>query len=94
MKIGKFIKELKKLSKQYNWDIDVVIEYKLRNKVMINSNPKVYAKCIYYKEPIPVPWSYRLMESWKMKVIISNRVMLYNDYKAPIDGYKLWENKI
>ena len=93
MKIDKFIEQLQEISDQYNGKIDVVIEYKLRNKVMINSRPKVYTKCIYYKEPRPIHWSYGLLESWKMKVIISNRVMLYKG-KYLWKSFKLWENKI
>ena len=92
MKIGKFIEQLQELSDQYNGNIDVVIEYKLRNKVMINSRPKVYAKCIYYKEPKLVPYCW-LLNSWEVKVIISNRVMLYTG-KYLWKSFKLWENKI
>lgn len=90
MKICKFIEQLQEISDQYNGKVDVVIEYKLKNKVMISSRPKVYTKCIYYKKPKQMPyWQTKI---WKICIVLSNRVMLYNDYKAPIKGYKLWEN--
>lgn len=90
MKITKLIEQLQEISDQYNGKVDVVLEYKLKNKVMINSRPKVYTKCIYYKKPKRKP--YWLTKIWKMCVVLSNRVMLYDDFKAPKGGYKLWVN--
>lgn len=91
MKITKLIEQLQEISDQYNGKVDVVLEYKFKNKIMITSRPKVYTKCIYYKEPKPIPNSW-LAESWEIHVVISNRVKLYNDFKAPNGGYKLWVN--
>jgi len=92
MKITKLIEQLQKISDQYNGNIDVVLEYKFGNKIMINSRPQVYTKCIYYKEPKPVPYCW-LLNSWEVKVIISNRVMLYTGKYSKVT-FKLWENKI
>ena len=93
MEITKLIEQLQEISDQYNGKVDVVLEYKFKNKIMITNKPRVYAKCIYYKEPKPIPNCW-LAESWKIHVVISNRVKLYNDFKAPIGGYKLWENRL
>lgn len=90
MKITKLIEQLQEISDQYNGKVDVVLEYKLKNKIMITSKPRVYAKCIYYKEPKIQP--YWLTKIWEVNVVISNRVKLY-DFDTPIEGYKLWENK-
>lgn len=91
MKITKLIEQLQEISDQYNGKVDVVLEYKFKNKIMITSRPKVYTKCIYYKEPKQVPWSPRLLETWKIHVVISNRVKLYTGWDA-YKKYKLWEN--
>lgn len=93
MKITKLIEQLQKISDQYNGKVDVVLEYKVKDKIMITNRPRVYTKCIYYKEPKPIP-NCRLAKSWEIHVVISNRVKLYNDFKAPIWGYKLWENRL
>lgn len=90
MKITKLIEQLQEISDQYNGKVDVVLEYKFWNKIMITSRPKVYTKCIYYKEPKQIPNSW-IAESWEIHAVISNRVKLYN-VKAPIGGYKLWVN--
>lgn len=92
MKITKLIKQLQEISDQYNGKVDVVLEYKFKNKIMITSRPRVYTKCIYYKEPKPIPNSW-LAASWEIHVIISNRVKLYTGWDV-YKKYKLWENSI
>ena len=92
MKITKLIEQLQEISDQYNGKVDVVLEYKFKNKIMITSRPRVYTKCIYYKEPKPIPYS-NIAESWKIHVVISNRVKLYTGWDA-YKRYRLWENKI
>ena len=90
MKLCKFIEQLQKISDQYNGNIDVVLEYKFGNKIMINSRPKIYTKCIYYKKPKIQPnW---LTAIWKLNVVLSNRVKLYNNKHK--SQYKLGGNSI
>ena len=55
MKITKLIEQLQEISDQYHGNINVVLEYKFKNKIMITSRPRVYTKCICYKEPKPIP---------------------------------------
>lgn len=90
MKISKLIEQLQEISDRYNGNINVVLEYKFGNKIMINSRPKIYTKCIYYKNPKIQP--YWLTKIWELNVVLSNRVKLYNDKHK--SQYKLGKNNL
>ena len=83
MKITKLIAKLQEYSDQYNWNVNVVIQYRRGKENKIKEICHVDTKCLYYKQPKPIKsmvaqqrlqkefgivWT--VMEAWKINVII------------------------